>query len=79
MHLKLVCALALAAPAVRALSYGFPYGVEKIRGVSIGGWLAIEVSWFVDSNEPEVNQHWLLLSSHGSPRRSLRMQMTSAS
>ena len=27
-----------------ALSYGFPYGSQKIRGVNLGGWLVLEVS-----------------------------------
>lgn len=48
MRLKSATALvALLAPAVtfvQALSYGFPYGHEKIRGVSLGGWLSIEVT-----------------------------------
>lgn len=47
MRLKSATALvALLAPAttfVHALSYGFPYGHEQIRGVSLGGWLSIEV------------------------------------
>jgi hypothetical protein len=35
----LVCLL----PAAIAFKPGFPYGAQKVRGVSIGGWLLIEV------------------------------------
>ena len=30
-------------PAALAFSPSFPYGTEKVRGVSIGGWLVLEV------------------------------------
>lgn len=30
-------------PNVLALSYGFPYGSQKVRGVNLGGWLVLEV------------------------------------
>ena len=30
-------------PAVFSLSYSFPYGGQKVRGVNIGGWLVLEV------------------------------------
>jgi len=30
-------------PAALAFSPGFPYGTQKVRGVSLGGWLVIEV------------------------------------
>jgi hypothetical protein len=30
---------------VSKLQYGFPYGKEKVRGVSLGGWLIIEVGF----------------------------------
>jgi len=30
-------------PAVFSLSYGFPYGGQKVRGVNLGGWLVLEV------------------------------------
>ncbi len=30
-------------PSVSA--WGFPYGSEKVRGVNLGGWLVLEVSW----------------------------------
>lgn len=28
----------------RAPAWGFPYGSQKVRGVNLGGWLALEVS-----------------------------------
>ena len=30
-------------PAVLSLSFGFPYGSQKVRGVNLGGWLVLEV------------------------------------
>lgn len=30
--------------AALAFSPGFPYGAQKVRGVSLGGWLVLEVS-----------------------------------
>jgi len=30
-------------PSVSA--WGFPYGSEKVRGVNLGGWLVLELSW----------------------------------
>jgi hypothetical protein len=35
--------LAALLPAALAFSPSFPYGTEKVRGVSIGGWLVLEV------------------------------------
>jgi hypothetical protein len=35
--------LACLLPAALAFSPGFPYGSQKVRGVSLGGWLLIEV------------------------------------
>jgi hypothetical protein len=35
----LVCLL----PAALAFSPSFPYGAQKVRGVSLGGWLLTEV------------------------------------
>jgi hypothetical protein len=35
--------LACLLPAALAFSPGFPYGAQKVRGVSLGGWLLIEV------------------------------------
>lgn len=28
---------------VAALTFGFPYGTTKVRGVNLGGWLVLEV------------------------------------
>lgn len=41
----LLIALGLAAyhPA-HAITPGFPYGSQKVRGVNLGGWLVLEVS-----------------------------------
>lgn len=30
-------------PSIYGLPLGFPYGVQKVRGVNIGGWLVLEV------------------------------------
>ena len=35
--------LACLLPAALAFSTGFPYGAQKVRGVSVGGWLLTEV------------------------------------
>lgn len=35
--------LACLLPTALAFSPGFPYGTQKVRGVSLGGWLLIEV------------------------------------
>ncbi|KAF8204071.1 glycoside hydrolase family 5 protein [Pholiota molesta] len=45
--LVLVANLALL-PTILALSYGFPYGSEKVRGVNLGGWLVLE-PWITPS------------------------------
>ena len=36
--------LACFPPAAFAFNPSFPYGSEKIRGVSLGGWLVLEVN-----------------------------------
>ena len=30
-------------PSVYGLTFGFPYGSQKVRGVNLGGWLLLEV------------------------------------
>ena len=35
--------LAYLLPAAFAFSPSFPYGTQKVRGVSVGGWLLTEV------------------------------------
>jgi hypothetical protein len=35
--------LACLLPAALPFSPGFPYGAQKVRGVSVGGWLVTEV------------------------------------
>ena len=35
--------LSTLLPAIRALTTGFPYESQKIRGVNLGGWLVLEV------------------------------------
>lgn len=30
-------------PSIAALTFGFPYGFQKVRGVNLGGWLVLEV------------------------------------
>jgi len=42
-------------PAALAFSPSFPYGTEKVRGVSLGGWFVTEVS---------IPSPFLFLSSH---------------
>jgi hypothetical protein len=41
--LALVSTLLACLPAVLAFSPSFRYGTQKVRGVSLGGWLVIEV------------------------------------
>lgn len=41
--LKTVLGLSVARSAF-GLTFGFPYGQEKVRGVNLGGWLVLEVS-----------------------------------
>ncbi|KAF5313187.1 hypothetical protein D9619_002623 [Psilocybe cf. subviscida] len=36
------------APTVFSLTYGFPYGSQKVRGVNLGGWLVLE-PWITPS------------------------------
>jgi len=31
-------------PIITAITTGFPYGSQKVRGVNLGGWLVLEVS-----------------------------------
>jgi glucan 1,3-beta-glucosidase len=35
--------LSTLLPAIQALTTGFPYESQKIRGVNLGGWLVLEV------------------------------------
>ncbi|KAF8910118.1 exo-1-3-beta-glucanase [Gymnopilus junonius] len=35
-------------PSIYALTYGFPYGSQKVRGVNLGGWLVLE-PWITPS------------------------------
>jgi hypothetical protein len=42
--------LACLLPAALAFSPGFPYGAQKVRGVSLGGWLLIEVRMHAHSS-----------------------------
>ena len=37
-----ICAI---SPDTLAQTPGFPYGSEKVRGVNLGGWLVLEVSF----------------------------------
>ena len=32
-------------PSSTALTFGFPYGSQKVRGVNLGGWLVLEVGY----------------------------------
>jgi len=32
-------------PSIAALTFGFPYGSQKVRGVNLGGWLVLEVGY----------------------------------
>lgn len=43
-RMLLVAILGLSvARSVLSLTFGFPYGKEKVRGVNLGGWLVLEV------------------------------------
>ncbi|KAF9486591.1 glycoside hydrolase family 5 protein [Pholiota conissans] len=66
---RLVCTLAtffgtlaLLPLVVSHLNYGFPYGKEKVRGVSLGGWFVIEDfithSLFDKTNDTRVVDEW---------------------
>lgn len=35
----------VVSPGTLAQTLGFPYGSEKVRGVNLGGWLVLEVSF----------------------------------
>lgn len=44
LHMLLMFLLGLSATrSVLGLTFGFPYGKEKVRGVNLGGWLVLEV------------------------------------
>ena len=48
-HLAATIALGLSLlPSIYALTYGFPYGSQKVRGVNLGGWLVLEVRLSAD-------------------------------
>jgi glucan 1,3-beta-glucosidase len=40
-------------PSIAALTFGFPYGSQKVRGVNLGGWLVLEV--YYDPNFLETS------------------------
>ena len=43
-HSLLLVALSFVTNfCVAALTFGFPYGTTKVRGVNLGGWLVLEV------------------------------------
>ncbi|KAG8813125.1 exo-1,3-beta-glucanase, partial [Serendipita sp. 401] len=46
----------------RAPTWGFPYGSTKVRGVNLGGWLALEAwitpSLFDSTGNPAVIDEW---------------------
>lgn len=40
--LRAVVSLSIASSSL-AITPGFPYGSQKVRGVNLGGWLVLEV------------------------------------
>ncbi|EKM84059.1 hypothetical protein AGABI1DRAFT_110649 [Agaricus bisporus var. burnettii JB137-S8] len=49
LHMLLMFLLGLSATrSVLGLTFGFPYGKEKVRGVNLGGWLVLE-PWITPS------------------------------
>jgi hypothetical protein len=43
-----IAALGLSAlNPIFAVTPGFPYGSQKVRGVNLGGWLVLEVNFFI--------------------------------
>lgn len=59
LRLFLTAILGLSfARSVFGLTFGFPYGKEKVRGVNLGGWLVLEVS-ICDLQDAFVNL-WLM-------------------
>ncbi|KZV87112.1 exo-1,3-beta-glucanase [Exidia glandulosa HHB12029] len=51
---SLLAVVLLAHCASAALSYGFPYGKTKVRGVNLGGWLVLE-PWITPSLFDKTN------------------------
>lgn len=55
-------ALSTLLPAIRALTTGFPYETQKIRGVNLGGWLVLEPwitpSLFDNTGNPKIIDEW---------------------
>jgi len=39
-------------PSAFGFTPGFPYGIKKVRGVNLGGWLLLEVSFAYPHNHP---------------------------
>lgn len=66
------------APAAFSLTYGFPYGSQKVRGVNLGGWLVLEVCIYWLTWEIGMVYKSFLLSL-GSPHHFLTTLATLAS
>ncbi|KAF9567813.1 exo-1,3-beta-glucanase [Agrocybe pediades] len=56
-----LCSLSLLPSAV-ALTWGFPYGSQKVRGVNLGGWLVLEPwitpSIFDNTGDSRIIDEW---------------------
>jgi hypothetical protein len=53
--LQALLALTLGLASVHgglAITPGFPYGSQKVRGVNVGGWLVLEVRFSGDKLAP---------------------------
>ena len=73
-RLSLTAAIGLAAlPSTLSFNPGFPYGSQKVRGVNLGGWLVLEVS-FLDLPMASASNPSCL--SLGSPPAFLTIQVT---
>lgn len=59
--------LSTIVPTVHALSTGFPYETQKIRGVNLGGWLVLErwlkPSLFEATGNPSLVDEWSFCES----------------
>lgn len=73
LFLTLAPAVTLAVP----INFGFPYGQQKVRGVNLGGWLVLEVSFqffgrrIIYSNNISLSLHPLSLTVQTMPGSSM--------
>lgn len=54
---------------VKAITPGFPYGSQKVRGVNIGGWLVTEVRVYSSNPIPPARPDAFSALDHTLPLR----------